>query len=95
MANEAIGRAPCPLCALPARVTVSKAGLTVLTCNRCNCQLFTRSDQSDERLRRRLLPDEVPPAVDPAPVPEPAALPVDNMPPPAAAPKKSTWDIWG
>ncbi len=53
-----IGKASCPLCgSKKARVTLSKAGLSVLTCNSCNCQLFARSDRSDELLRAQLIPE--------------------------------------
>ena len=104
MANESIGTAPCPLCGKPARVTVSKAGLCVLTCNRCHCQLFTRSDVSDSALRDRVtappkpepepaqparLPEPEPPPAVPAPIIEPPDAP---EPPPAAKPRDS-WNI--
>lgn len=103
MANESIGTAPCPLCGKPARVTVSRAGLTVLTCNRCHCQLFARSDVSDGALRDRVTAPAKAAPVDPDPAPEtPPAVPKEAPPeivaPPPAAPaagKKSTWDIWG
>lgn len=102
MANERIGTAPCPLCSKAAGVTVSKAGLVVLTCNSCHCQLFTRSDVSDRHLRDMVKPAEKPaPVAEPEPVApalpgnvEPAAPPVAAMPPPASEPKKSFWDIY-
>jgi hypothetical protein len=37
-------------------VSVSKSGLTVATCNRCHCQIFTRSDISDAALRGQIRP---------------------------------------
>lgn len=58
---------------------MSKAQLAVLTCNRCNCQLFTRSDASDEKLRGRLIAEA-------KPEPAPAAAPVDPDPAPATPP---------
>ena len=101
MANERIGTAPCPLCRQPAGVTVSKSGLTVLTCNRCHCQLFTRSDSSDGLLRAEVTAISKPaPAAPAAPVFEeapPAVVPeaIETLPaPPTAVPKKSAWDIY-
>jgi hypothetical protein len=57
MSNKAIGEVDCPLCrSKKAKVSVSKAGLTVMTCHRCNAQLFTRSDVSDGALRGLMRP---------------------------------------
>lgn len=57
MANGAIGLYRCPCCGSEkARVTVSKAGLAVVTCNRCHCQMFARSEVSDDHIRQRILP---------------------------------------
>lgn len=108
MANERIGTAPCPLCGRAAGVTVSKSGLTVLTCNRCHCQLFTRSDASDGYLRDRITPAALPagqaPAVAPVSPAEtgggkeeaaPTAPEVENVTPEPAGKSRSVWDIWG
>ncbi len=81
MAAELIGPARCPLCSGRARLSLAKSKLTVLTCNGCNCQIFARSDRSDEALRARLLPADKDPAPA-APVPAPAA----PAPAPAATP---------
>lgn len=82
MAAEKIGEARCPLCGTGgARVSLSKAGLACLTCNGCNCQLFTRSGRSDELVRALI-------AKTPASAPEPAPAPTPPTTPaaPAAAP---------
>lgn len=79
-----VGNAPCPLCgSTKARVNVTKSGLTCLTCNSCNCQLFTRSDRSDELLRALILR-----APDPAPATEPEAKPAPSPQPEAKASAK-------
>jgi hypothetical protein len=57
MSNKTIGEMTCPLCrSQKAKVSVSKAGLTVATCHRCHMQLFTRSDISDGALRAQIRP---------------------------------------
>jgi hypothetical protein len=75
MAAEKIGCARCPLCHNKgARVSLSKSGLTVLTCNACHCQLFTRSEVSDSHVRALII------------TPEPGGVPGTEAPPPAPAP---------
>lgn len=78
---ELIGNCSCPLCGNnKARVKLSKAQLAVLTCNSCNCQLFARSDRSDE-LVRKLIKIEQPPAPPAAkPDDEPAPKPAKEKP---------------
>lgn len=104
MANV-VGPARCPVCnSAKARLTVSKQNLVVLTCNTCNCQVFARSDRSDELLRARLVTAGEPaasPAAASAPA-KPAAPEVkegvrEGEPAPIpAAPKKKTADVdWG
>lgn len=75
MAAEKIGDGRCPLCAGSARVSLSKSGLAVMTCNGCNMQLFTRSGRSDEMVRGLLRPAEAS-----APLPAPIPLPVSIAP---------------
>lgn len=74
-ADRLIGTAPCPLCGAPARVTLSKKLLPVLTCpapgeGGCSLQLFARGNRSDQLLRDRVSAAPVP-ANQPEP-PEPA-----------------------
>lgn len=84
MAAEKIGDGTCPLCQGVARVSLSKSGLTVMTCNGCNMQLFTRSGRSDELVRARIkLSDGPAPAAEPIQLPGPAAV---VLPVHAAAP---------
>lgn len=89
MAAERIGVCKCPLCGhLQARVSLSKSGLTCMTCDGCNCQLFTRSGRSDELLRGRIqiaAPAPEPVRTEPAPA-APAVPPVRDVQKPAASP---------
>lgn len=65
MASEFVGFARCPLCSSPkAKVTLTKVRLTCLTCGACSCQVFARSERSDEKVRGLLVEQ---PAGDPAP----------------------------
>lgn len=77
MAAEKIGDGICPLCKGAMRVSLSKNGLAVMTCNSCNSQLFTRSGRSDEMLRACI--------TRPANVPAPALAPTPSTPPVAPA----------
>lgn len=75
-ADRFIGTAPCPLCGAPARVSVSKKLLSVLTCptpleGGCSIQLFARHNRSDQLIRDRVAAAPVP-ANDPEPPPAPA-----------------------
>ncbi|VTU20739.1 hypothetical protein SRS16CHR_02704 [Variovorax sp. SRS16] len=88
MAAEKLGDGRCPLCAGSARVSLSKNGLAVMTCNACNMQLFTRSGRSDELVRSRIkLSDGPAPVVAPEPSTVPVA-PAVAAPVPAPAPKR-------
>lgn len=81
--NE-IGAARCPLCASgKASLRLSARGLVYLTCNACNCQIFARSERSDERLRdlRLASPADLPPIEPPpAPIAPPAKPPITTPP---------------
>lgn len=85
MAAEKIGPARCPLCGGTASVGLSRKQLPVLTCNGCNIQLFTRSDRSDDLVRRLLIktaqpkPEATPEAA-PAPAPAAASGSPDELP---------------
>lgn len=94
MSNKAIGEITCPLCRSPrAKVTVSKAGLTVATCNRCHVQIFTRSDLSDAALRGQMRPMKVEEVAPASPAIEAAATP--EMKPASAAPEsRPSWLQW-
>jgi hypothetical protein len=77
MAAEIIGRATCwnPKCrSKRARVSLSKSGLPVMTCNACHLQIFCRSEVSDEAMRDGLLP---PDDADAAPTRAAPELPAD------------------
>lgn len=81
---ELIGTGRCPVgCgSTKARYTLSAKKLAVGTCNACNCQVFARSDRSDELLRANIAAAPAPgpePVVDKEPVPSPA--PVQSPPP--------------
>ncbi|WP_137860564.1 hypothetical protein [Variovorax sp. 3P27G3] len=82
MAAEKIGDGKCPLCAGAMRVSLSKNGLAVMTCNSCNSQLFARSGRSDELLRACITrPANAP---EPAPAPSPSTVPAAPAVAPAA-----------
>ncbi len=79
------GRCPVGCGSEKARYTLSSKMLAVATCNACNCQVFARSDRSDEVLRANIRPaaNDVP-----APVAAPAqeafggpVSPEDKKPP--------------
>lgn len=96
MSNKAIGEVDCPLCrSKKAKVSVSKSNLTVMTCHRCNCQMFTRSDVSDGALRGLMRPIQAAEST-PAPEAKPATAPEKHAP--AAAPEPATekpsWLKW-
>eukprot|EP01034_Spumella_vulgaris_P008093 gene8093-10298_t len=79
-----MGRCPIGCGSKKARYTLSAKSLTVGTCNSCNCQVFARSDRSDERLRANIIPDTAPDDDAPTVPPGPIAKPDDVAPPPAA-----------
>ena len=98
MAAEKIGDGVCPLCrSASARVSLSKSGLAVMTCNACNAQIFTRSGRSDEIVRGfiRAAPPAAPDVAvkpttagaAPAPVAIKTVAPAPAVPAPAAAKK--------
>jgi len=70
---DEIGRARCwnPDCPAPlkARVSLSRSGLAVMTCNGCQSQVFTRSEISDEGMRK-LIHTAAVKAGEPAEVPQ-------------------------
>lgn len=92
---ELIGTGRCPIgCGShKARYTLSAKNLAVGTCNACNCQVFARSDRSDELLRANIITDKPAPAPsDPTPAPAPQAdPPADPVPPPQK--KRIGWGI--
>jgi len=96
MAAELIGRSRCPLCSSDkARLSLSKRGLSCLTCDGCNLQVFARSDNSDTRLRALVIRETKP---DPNPEPAPTAAPAPvaaPASPPAPAPAKKPAGLWG
>jgi pyruvate/2-oxoglutarate dehydrogenase complex dihydrolipoamide acyltransferase (E2) component len=106
VAAELIGHGVCPVCkSKGARVSLSKSGLAVLTCNACNAQLFTRSGRSDELVRAAIhtrAGEPAPAAAAPAPAapapaaPAPAAAQAP-APAPAAAKPRPAWGLgaWG
>ena len=78
--NE-IGRARCPVCkSTKARLRVNAKQLAYIVCDACNCQIFARSERSDEHLRQTHVPDTEQTAAT-APAPAPAR----TTPAPAAA----------
>lgn len=91
MANKTIGLFRCGICgSTKARVSVSRAGLPVITCNSCHSQTFARSDVSDGLIREQLLPLPVVETIDPK---GPEVLPAQEKP---AEPvkEKSSWEIF-
>jgi hypothetical protein len=86
MAAERIGRARCPLCrAGGASVSLTKKGLTCMTCNSCNTQLFARSGRSDELLRACIVPDAAAEPAQAVAVAPKAPLPGNPTPTPQKA----------
>lgn len=91
MAAEQIGKARCPLCASEkATLSLSKKGLACLTCMGCSCQIFARSERSDEKLRALAIGAK-PPEAPPAPASKPAAKKVE-APPSDARAVADAWD---
>lgn len=83
--NE-IGRCQCPVCtSRRARLRVNVKGLAYVTCDTCNCQVFARSDRSDQLLRETYISDGQAGADEGKPAPPSDLTPV------AAAAKQS----WG
>lgn len=101
MANEVIGHVRCPWCASnKARVSVTKSGLSAVTCSTCHSQTFARSDYSDTKIRQAMTPvrqQPAPPvAADPIIVPGVVVEAKKEEPAPPVVEKKpaSVWDIW-
>lgn len=96
MASEVIGRCTCPVCRSDrARLTLARSMLSVLTCNSCNLQVFSRSDRSDSLLRGLLITEPAAAAPAPAePAPPPKASP-DPAPAPAPAADAAPRRGWG
>lgn len=92
--NE-VGRCRCPVCGSGrARLRVSEKQLAYIVCDACQSQCFSRSDRSDELMRRMHIPDEA--AAAPAPAPEPATAPVPApRPTPAPEPATTEGPGWG
>lgn len=97
MAAVHLGDAHCPLCGcFGARVSLSKNGLAVLTCNSSKCrgmQMFARSPGSDEMIRDRISAAPAPaPETEPQPQAEPPApAPAPEPPPPARSGLMASW----
>lgn len=96
-----IGACRCPVCGSNrAKLGCSAAGLAYVTCNACNCQVFSRSGDSDEKLRALHIPAAGSPTEPPAaPAPAAKAAPPKAAPaapqqtPPAPAPKRAGWGL--
>jgi hypothetical protein len=88
-----VGRCPIGCGSTKARYTLSAKQLAVGTCNACNCQVFARSDRSDELLRANITPSE--PARSASP--ETAVVAITPADPAPAAPvtkKRIGWGIF-
>lgn len=96
---ELIGTGRCPVgCgSAKARYTLSAKKLAVGTCNACNCQVFARSDRSDELLRANIVATGAPaPAPEPSTAPALAAPKADPQPqadPPAPPERTFGWGL--
>lgn len=95
--DNLIGLGKCPCCASDkAVIKFSAKNLAYLTCNACNVQIFSRSDNSDTRLRamiHKTAPQAEKP-VEKTPLAEPAKLATETKPTPKIEPKKETFN-WG
>ena len=88
-AADIIGRCTCPVCASDrASLRLSSRQLSYLLCNACNCQLFARSDNSDNRLRALLIAESPVPPTTIKPTAIAAAVAVTSAP---AAPARAAW----
>lgn len=96
--DRIIGHGACPICRnTKARFTVSKRQLACMTCNTCNCQVFARSDSSDEKLRALIHPSApaAPVATEAAAKVAPVLEPSASKPAPEETPTKKTGVGWG
>lgn len=85
------GRGRCPVCDSPrARFGITARGLLCVTCDACNCQVFARSERSDDLLQARIAAEPAAPAAAPAAAPMPAPVPA-----PAVAAKRPGWGVLG
>lgn len=85
------GRGHCPVCnSARARFGITSKGLLCCTCDACNCQVFARSDRSDELMQARIVAEPAAPIAAPA-APAPAA-PAPAAPVPKRAP---SWGMLG
>jgi hypothetical protein len=84
--ERAIGLARCPLPRCGSRkasLRLSTRGLAYLLCNACNCQIFARSERSDDGLRElQVMAAPEPEPADPAPAPIAPPEPPTNIAPP-------------
>jgi hypothetical protein len=103
---EKIGNCLCPLCRSMARVSLSKTGMPVITCQACHTQIFARSSHSDLLVRSMLIKQQAadlpaapgaapaaPPAADPPAAPG-AAPAAPRRPEREPAPAANPWNIW-
>lgn len=90
--SKVIGKGACPVCSsMKATFTLSKKGLVCCTCMACSCQVFARSERSDELLRKRIEGAPAPKPADPAP---PKAKDKEKEKDPAPPPAGDTWDVY-
>lgn len=89
-----IGHFTCGICGSDrARVTLSKARLPVITCQRCHSQTFARGDLSDDLVRAKLRPVEAPAPERPR-EPAEAAAPSPSTPIPPAPERPRDWRLF-
>lgn len=96
---EEIGKAKCPLCSSPrATVKLSTRGLACLTCLGCSCQIFARSERSDEALRACIVGAKPAAAAAAPAAPEVKDGVREGEPAPVPAASKgkakASWDPW-
>lgn len=102
-----LGRCPVrPCTSSKARYSLTKSGLTCVTCDRCNFQGFSRSGVSDENLRAHINPGQAEPVraeppsttvktgeqVLPPPAPDPVRTEIE--PPPPEKPARRSLMSW-
>jgi hypothetical protein len=101
VAGVFLGLGRCPLCSSTrAKFSFSDGSkLAYCTCNACNSQIFSRSDRSDELLRKNITPGDAPaPAPAPvaaAPAPAPAVEPAPVAPAVEEKPETKPAPSWG
>jgi hypothetical protein len=93
--SHVIGAATCPVCgSRKASLRLAKTQRVYLVCNACQVQVFARSGQSDEALRRLLVAPTAAPTQAPAPEPEHRPAPAPE-PEPASGVRASSLFMWG